>query len=159
MDAIDILTQQHRDVEALIEQCLEAEDTEKGDLIAQIADQLAVHTAIEERHFYSAAKSDVTEELLQESVVEHLGIKRLLADLLDETDLDKMDAQLEVLKEQLEHHITQEERNLFPKAKAMFDDDQLEAIGQEMTATMADLFDEGEPRRHIPEETEEAPAI
>lgn len=159
MNAIDILTQQHRDVEALIERCLDAESDEKSDLVAQIADQLAVHTAIEERHFYPAAKSDETEELLQESLVEHLGVKRLLADLLDEDDGEKIDAQLEVLKEQLEHHISEEERQLFPKAKMMFDDDQLEAIGQEMTATMADLFDEGEPRRHIPEETEEAPAI
>jgi len=159
MDAIDILIQQHRDVEALIERCLEAEAKEKSDLVAQIADQLAVHTAIEERHFYPAAKTDETEELVQESVVEHLGVKRLLADLLDETDGDKIDAQLEVLKERLEHHISEEEKNLFPMAKRMFDDDQLEALGQEMTATMADLFDEGEPRRNIPEETEEAPAI
>jgi hemerythrin-like domain-containing protein len=159
MNAIDILTQQHRDVEALIEQCLEAEGNEKRDLVAQIADHLAVHAAIEERHFYPSVKFEETEEILQESLVEHLGVKRLLADLLDEDDEEKIDAQLEVLKEQLEHHVNEEEKELFPKVKRNFDAEMLEALGQEMTATMADLFDEGAPRRHIPEETEEAPAI
>jgi len=58
----------------------------------QIADDLAVHAAIEEKHFYPATKSARTEDLLQEAVEEHLSVKRIIADLLE---MDPAEAQFD----------------------------------------------------------------
>ena len=51
-------------------------------LFEQIADKLAIHAAIEERHFYPSVKNKATDDLLLESVEEHLEMKRIIADLL-----------------------------------------------------------------------------
>jgi hemerythrin superfamily protein len=159
MDAIDMLEAQHREVEETFSKIEEAEGEQKRKLFIQLADSLAIHATIEERHFYPAVKAKRTEEILLESLEEHLAVKRLLSDLL-RTDIEDetFDAKLSVLKEQVEHHVGEEEGDLFPKVRKIMDDDQLEAIGQEMTATAAELA-EGEPRNDVPSQTEHAPSL
>lgn len=161
MNAIDMLEEQHREVEDLFEQIEDAEGTaEKRELFAQLADNLAVHATIEERHFYPAVKAKDTEEILLESVEEHLAVKRLIADLLaDDIDDDTFEAKVKVLKEQVEHHVEEEEDQLFPKVRKLFDEDALEAIGQEMTATQQELLQQGDPRQAVPAETDKAAPI
>src|SRR5256885_14725071 len=83
MNAIDLLKKQHEEAKELLSSLEEAEVEEKEELFEKLADALAAHAAIEERHFYPATKDDRTEELLQEAVEEHLSVKRLIADLLD----------------------------------------------------------------------------
>ncbi len=132
----------------------------KGELFDEIADKLAVHAAIEEHHFYPAVRAKRTEDILLESLEEHLGIKRVIADLMDtDADDETFSAKLTVLQEQVEHHVKEEETDLFPKVKGLFDDEQLEAIGQEMSAEQAELEAEGSPRRTVPSETEHAASI
>jgi len=155
MNAIDLLKSQHREVSKLfskIEKTKEASD--KAELFNEIADKLAVHAAIEEHHFYPAVKAKRTEDILLESLEEHLGIKRVIADLMEvDAEDETFDAKVKVLKEQVEHHVEEEESDLFPKVKRLFDKDQLEAMGQEMSAEQAELEAEGEPRRSVPSET------
>src|SRR5690242_16135469 len=101
MSAIDLLESQHREVEKLFAQIEKAKDSKrKLALFEQIADKLAIHAAIEEHHFYPAVKDKRTEDILLEAVQEHLGMKRVLADLL-KTDVDDetFDAKIKVLKE------------------------------------------------------------
>jgi hemerythrin superfamily protein len=160
MNAIEMLEQQHRQVEQLFSQ-IEKESAEqaKRRLFLEIADALAIHAAIEERHFYPAVKARRTEEILLESLEEHLSIKRTLADMLrTEISDPTFDAKLKWLKEEVTHHVGEEESDLFPKVKKLMDADQLEGIAQEMTATAAELA-QGEPHEQIPEETDRAPSL
>src|SRR3982751_5715002 len=152
MSAIDLLESQHREVEKLFSQIEKAKDNEKKtELFNEIADKLAVHASIEEHHFYPAVKAKRTEDILLESLEEHLGIKRVLADLLETAAGDEtFDAKIKVLKEQVSHHVEEEETELFPKVRKLFNSAQLEAIGQEMSAEQAELEDDGEPRLAIP---------
>ena len=83
MSAIDLLESQHREVEKLFQKIEKAsKGEEKMRLFEEIADKLAIHAAIEEHHFYPAVKEKRTEDILLESVEEHLVIKRTIADLL-----------------------------------------------------------------------------
>jgi hemerythrin superfamily protein len=161
MDAIDLLKSQHREVEDLFSKIEKSRDAAKKDqLFTKLADNLAIHAAIEEHHFYPAVKEKRTEDILLEALEEHLGIKRVLSDLLDtEIEDETFDAKVKVLKEQVEHHVEEEETDLFPKVRKLFDDDQLEAIGQAMSAEQAELEEKGNPRDGVPAETEEAATL
>jgi len=158
MSAIDLLESQHREVEKLFKQVEKASDgRKKMTLFEEIADKLAIHAAIEEHHFYPAVKAKRTEDILLESLEEHLTIKRTLADLLKTDVGDKtFDAKLKVLKEEVEHHVGEEESDLFPKVKKLLSADDLNALEQEMIAEKEELEEEGNPRESIPQETGEA---
>jgi len=83
MNAIKMLKQQHQDVAKMFKEFENAKSAgARRKVFEQIADALAVHAAIEERHFYPAVKEEQTEDILLESVEEHLAIKRVIADLL-----------------------------------------------------------------------------
>jgi len=161
MNAIDLLESQHREVEALFAKIEAAKSSKaKGTLFEQIADSLAIHAAIEEHHFYPAVKEKRTDDLLLEALEEHVGIKRVLADLLSVDAADKtFDAKVKVLKEQVEHHVEEEEGELFPQVRKLLDEEQLEAIGQQMSAEQAELESAGQPRKLIPSETAHAASL
>ncbi len=154
MNAIDLLKKQHGETKRLFEQLERAKDaSRKQSLFDELADAIAMHATIEEKHFYPAAKTAATEEILRESLEEHLGAKRLIADLLEcEPDDEQFDAKIQVLREQVEHHIEEEESELFPKVKNLLSPDELEDLGVVMEDLMQEL-EEGEPRMQVPGET------
>jgi hypothetical protein len=158
MSAIDLLEGQHREVDSLFDALDDATSTEeKESLLDQLADKLAIHAAIEEHHFYPTVRARRTDDILLESLEEHLSIKRVLADLLDTAaDDETFDAKLEVLREQVEHHVGEEEGDLFPKVRKLLDATELDALEQEMVAEQEELLDEGAPRAAISQQTEEA---
>lgn len=160
MNAVDLLKSQHRAVEKKFAKIEAAhQPKQKAMLFAEIADSLAAHAAIEEHQFYRAVKAKRTEDILLESLEEHLGIKRVLADLLVTAPTDEtFDAKVKVLKDLVEHHVEEEEEDLFPKVKKLFDAETLEALGQEMSAEHSEL-EAGEPRRAIPSETRVAASL
>ena len=101
-----------------------------------------------------------TEDILLESLEEHLGIKRVLADLLATDPADPtFDAKIKVLKEQVEHHVGEERENIFPKVRKLFDAESLMAIAQQMTATQEELLARGDPRKAVPGQTKIAASI
>jgi hemerythrin superfamily protein len=157
VDAIALLEEQHREVEKLFAALETAEGVRKRKQFADIADKLAIHATLEERHFYPEVKAKGTEEILLESLEEHLGIKRVLTDLLavDVGDAT-FDAKVKVLREQVEHHVGEEERDLFPEVRRLIDEPTLIAIAQLMIATQEELLAEGEPRQAVPPETKHA---
>lgn len=161
MSAIDKLESDHRKVEKLFAAFEKARTADrKRSLFEQIADALAVHAKIEEVHFYPAAKAKDTEDMLLEAAEEHLAAKRVIADLLDLDPKDEtFEAKVMVLKEQIEHHVEEEETELFPKVKKLLDKDTLSALEQEMAATEEELLSKGEPRKSVPAETDEAAPI
>lgn len=157
MDATQLLKQQHDEVKELFAAFENASDPEEKDnLVAEIADNLAAHAAIEEQLFYPAVYVDDTKDELKEAVEEHLSAKRIIADLLElDVSDDNFDAKVKVLKEQIEHHVQEEEQDLFPKARKVLQRPQLEGLGQQMS----DLFERliaNDPREQVPAETGEA---
>jgi hemerythrin superfamily protein len=154
VNAIDLLKQQHREVEKLFKKIEKAGPDEKEKLFDELADSLAVHAAIEEQHFYPATKDARTEELLQEAVEEHLSVKRIIADLLEmEPDDAHFDAKITVLQEQVEHHVEEEEGELFPEVQKLHSKDELEDLGVLMEQTAEELKEQGAPRMEVPKET------
>ena len=161
MNAIKLLKHQHREVEALFRQIHKARaGGPRRAVFERIADALAVHAAIEERHFYPSVKEKTTEAILLESLEEHLAIRRVLADLLR---LDAEDttfaAKIKVLEDEIEHHVEEEEEALFPRVEQMFDDEALESIGEAMEETQTALLQSGNPRQALASGTERAATI
>jgi len=158
LDALELLMDQHEEVEGLIERVEDADDSgTKAELFRELADKLAAHSTIEEKIFYPAMMADKTRELLVESTEEHLSIKRLLADMmtLDVAD-EHFDAKLSVLKKQIRHHAhDEEEGHLFPIVRKLCSRDELAAIGNELLALFEKLITR-EPRRNVPSETSHA---
>jgi iron-sulfur cluster repair protein YtfE (RIC family) len=161
MDAITLLKQQHREVEELFKQFEEASEGEPDvellqELFARIADNLAAHCAIEEKIFYPSVYVGDTADTLHEAVEEHLSAKRLIADLLDLEPLDpQFKAKMSVLKEEIHHHVQEEEEELFPQVRKMLKRPELQAMGEELQAQFEALL-QSEPRRDVPEQIDEA---
>ena len=122
-DAIALLTADHKKVKGLFSQFDKLKDkgsdAEKSDLVTTICNELKVHTTIEEEIFYPAVRKAIEDsDLMDEALVEHAGAKDLIAQLEDmNTDDDLYDAKVTVLGEQINHHVKEEEGEMFPKAK------------------------------------------
>ncbi|HEY2746428.1 MAG TPA: hemerythrin domain-containing protein [Polyangia bacterium] len=153
MDAIELLETQHRDIDALFARVENGSGKARAKIFDDLADLLAMHASIEELHFYPAVKAAATDDDVEHSTEEHLDIKRKLSVCMGTSiDSDKFDARLRALKDEVQHHVADERSELFPKVRRLFDADQLEALGQEMTSTLAEL-QKGHPRRDVPMQT------
>ncbi len=158
MDATRFLTDQHRELESLMKHALEARESgARAAALAQVGDDLTKHVTSEEEVFYPAVKAKRTEDILLESLEEHLSLKRLLADLLTlDPSAETWEPKLKVLSEQTEHHHKEEEENLFPKVRKALDVGELEALGQQILAAQQTLQQAGAPREAVVEQTEQA---
>ncbi len=158
MNAIDLLEQQHREVEELFEEfegAGEGAAKTRERLCREISDALAVHAEIEEKLFYPESKQQNTEEILRESVEEHLSMKRIVADLIESgAGDDQFDAKMKVLKEQVEHHVEEEEKELVPKVRKSCSKEELEDLGSRMQQMAENLEEQGEPSAQIPGQTD-----
>jgi hypothetical protein len=154
--AIHLLERQHREVEGLFEQYFAADSAaRKEPLFARIADAVAAHSRIEETIFYPEVLDDETEDLLNESVNEHLLVKRKLAELLDLEIDDAFDEKMEELQAAIDHHVLEEEEQLF-KMLTDVTDESFREMGARMKKQYDELIQE-EPRYEVPWETD-APA-
>ena len=157
MNAIELLETQHRDVDDLFGRLLRGEGAAdaRRKTFDDLADMLAIHSTIEEMHFYPAVKAaaERTRSILEHSLQEHLGIKRKLA-LCMATPIERgsFHDRLGELMRGVQKHVEEERAKVFPAAQSLFDADQLEALGQEMTSTMAQL-QQGRPRFDVPLQT------
>jgi hemerythrin superfamily protein len=158
MDAIDLLVHQHREMETALKEVLSAtDDAAVKALFTAVADQLTMHITSEEQVFYPAVKAQRTQDILLESLEEHLSLKRLLADLLElDPAQQTFEPKFKVLKEQTEHHHKEEEEHLFPKVARLLNQSRLEALGAEMLALQRRLDQAGEPRDAVVNQTDEA---
>ncbi len=162
MNALDLLKQHHEEVTKLFKQYKKLEEgstAERRELFVMIADRLSAHATIEEQYFYPSIKAENTEELLREAVEEHLAVKRILADLLEMDPADEnFNAKMTVIMENVEHHIEEEETELFKLVKKVLNEDQLLALGVQMMAEYEELL-ESEPRNVVPMETDTAAPV
>jgi len=132
MDAIELLKNDHQKVEKIFAAMEKKEERRRR--FPELDRELSVHAEIEERIFYPATKeAEPTRDLVLESIEEHKQIKMVLADL-EQTDktTDEWGAALKVLKEDVMHHVGEEETDLFPKVRKVLSKDQLEDLGTRM---------------------------
>lgn len=139
MDAFELLKTDHRKVATLFERLEEASGKEKLRIFNQIKKELEVHTHIEEKIFYPALeKPQETHDLTLESYEEHKVVKTLLAELSGAKSADdEWQAKAKVLRENVEHHVEEEEDELFSKADDALSDDEIETLGEKMAAEKA----------------------
>jgi hemerythrin superfamily protein len=151
-DVIDLLTEQHKEVDELIAR-IEQGSGDRRALFMELADKLAAHASAEEKVFYPAVMMKETSDLLHEAVEEHLSVKRVLADLLAmNVDDDSFKATLSVLKEQVAHHAHKEEEDkLFPKLRAAMTRDERAALGNEFLVAFEELM-QSHPYKNVPSE-------
>jgi hemerythrin superfamily protein len=132
MDAIQLLKDDHKKVEKIFSDMEGKENRQR--LFPDLDRELSVHAEIEEKVFYPATKeAEPTRDLVLESIEEHKQIKMVLADL-EQTDktTEEWGAALKVLKEDVMHHVGEEENELFPKVKKVLSKQQLEDLGTRM---------------------------
>jgi hemerythrin superfamily protein len=136
VDAITLLTQDHRDVEKLFKEFEKAKKNEddgaKAEVVKRVCIALTAHAEIEEEIFYPAVRRETDEEdMMDEAEVEHGSIKELVASLEEmEPSDDLYDAKMTVLAEYVKHHVKEEEGEMFPKVKKRKLD--LSTLGTEM---------------------------
>jgi len=161
MNAIDLLEAQHREVEDLFAKLERTKDAAaKEAIFVELADNLAIHTTIEERHFYPAVRDKGAEDGAFETFEDHLTIKRALNALLDlDVDDDSFGEKLDILQAEVEHHVEQEEGDLFPRVMRLFDENELEDIGDAMSAEQSELEERGNPRETVLEQLEKGAPI
>lgn len=135
MNAIELLKQDHNEFRGLFgEFKASGSDKEKHDIFKNIKEKLDVHTHIEETIFYPKISElkeleDITKEGIEEHHVGDLLVREI-SKLTD--DSDKFEPKMEVLIESTEHHLMEEEGQMFPKVEKLLDSDQLEKLGTEM---------------------------
>jgi hemerythrin-like domain-containing protein len=113
----------------------------KKALVAEICTALTVHAQIEEEMFYPAVKEALKDkELVPEAMIEHGGVKALIAQIQDaDSDVGEMyDARVKVLSEYVKHHVKEEQNEMFPKAKSASID--LVELGVRMSARKDELL-------------------
>jgi hemerythrin superfamily protein len=158
VDAVDMLTAQHRQLEKLFKAVLATDDArQRRQRLTPAADELMVHLGSEEAVFYPAVRAAGTEDVLLESLEEHLSLKRLLADLLALGAGEKtFEAKCKVLFEQTEHHHEEEEENLFPKVRKLLSLARRRELGRAMQQHQVQLLAERRPRDAVKSQTDEA---
>ena len=136
MDAFSLLKADHRKVEELFGQLEEARGQAKLRLFQQIKTELELHTHIEEKVFYPALeKPKQTHDLTLEAYEEHNVVKKLLQELSRaKTAGEEWQAKTKVLQENVEHHVEEEENELFKKASAVLSEEELAELGEQLAA-------------------------
>ena len=152
MNAIDLLKADHQKVRELLTQLSETTSRatkRRGELLEKIRLELEVHTTIEEEIFYpafrEAGKKGDDEEMYFEALEEHRAAGDLvLPDLLStEVTSEKFAGRAKVLKELVEHHAEEEEKEMFPRARQLLDKDMLRELGERMMARKQELMAAG----------------
>jgi hemerythrin superfamily protein len=152
IDAIDFLKSQHREVEGLFSKFEKADSGRAQlELATTICEKLTVHATIEEELFYPAVRKGETKDLVLEAAEEHLSVKRIIADIQELRSGDeRLEPKVTVLKEQVSHHVKEEENELFPKSKKAISKEERQSLGQQLRDRAAELAGESDESSERP---------
>jgi len=142
-DALALLKKDHKEVKTLFAQFEKLDsDTEKGELAEIICGMLTVHSQIEEEIFYPALRAaGVDIDTMDEAQVEHASAKNLIGQIEEmEPGDDLYDAKVKVLGEYINHHVAEEEGEMFKKARTKNLD--FAELGRQLDARSAELKDD-----------------
>ena len=154
MDAITMLKADHKKVKALLsslEKTTERGADRRTKLLTQIEAEINVHSSIEEEIFYPAYRDAVKKrddrELYQEALEEHHVVDLVMPEVKESDPAGEVfAAKAKVLKELIEHHADEEEKEMFKKAKQVLDREELRELGARMAARKKELKAAGSPR-------------
>lgn len=145
MDALKLLQEDHDKVKKILEDL--DSTTERGvktreELFERLRTELDVHELIEEEILYPALKEHPkTKELALEAYEEHHVVDLVMAEIQEVPfDDERWGAKLTVVKENVEHHIEEEEKEMFDQARQVFDEDELVELGERMQARKDELL-------------------
>jgi hemerythrin-like domain-containing protein len=137
MDAIRLLKDDHGRVKKMLadgEETTERAEKTRSEVFAKIKEEMLVHERIEEEIFYPALKEHPkAKEIVLEGFEEHHVVDEIMGELeaTDVTD-EQWGAKFKVMKENIEHHIEEEEGEMFKAARQVFSTDELEELGARM---------------------------
>ena len=161
-NALEMLKQDHREVEMLFKEFEKLEQDGEGaveQVIATACTELKIHDKLETEVFYPAvrerAQNEEVEDLLNEAEVEHTSVRTLIETIEGMSPSDeKRNAHFTVLMEYVKHHVKEEEKEMFPKLKQL--DIDFQQLGQELKERKAELM--GEMGVELEEESEDETA-
>ena len=145
-DAFALLTADHKRVRSLFKEFEslkdEGDDDRKAALVETICNELTVHARVEEEIFYPALREVIEDEdLMDEADIEHASAKQLIAQIEQlQVGGDHYDATVTVLSEYIDHHVKEEEGEMFSKARKADIDSAV--LGEEMAVRKAELKEE-----------------
>ncbi|MCA1617824.1 MAG: hemerythrin domain-containing protein [Acidobacteria bacterium] len=137
MNAFQLLKEDHQKVSGIFQQLeptTERAEKTRTELFARLKEELDVHARVEETIFYPAIKQEAeTREIVLEGFEEHHVIKMLLKELDSmPVDTEQWTAKLKVLQENVEHHVEEEEGEMFQKARQVLSEDDINRLGAQM---------------------------
>ncbi len=145
MDAVKLLEEDHKKVKKMLSDL--DSTTERGvktreELFAKVKRELTVHESIEEEIFYPALKEHPkAKDLVLEAYEEHHVVDMVMAEISEVPfDDETWGAKLTVMKENVEHHIEEEEDEMFKQARQVFSTEELEDLGDRMQARKEELL-------------------
>ena len=145
MNAIDLLTKDHKHLKALLNKTVKAKgDDKREELIEELRSELVAHERMEEEVFYPPLRDNKkTHDIVLEGYQEHHVADLILDELLElPADSEMWEPKVKVLKENVEHHIEEEEDEMFEKARKVLSDEQLEELGTRMEAVKREALSE-----------------
>lgn len=137
MNAIKLLKDDHDKVKKMLaegEETTERAEKTRSEVFAKIKEEMLIHERIEEEIFYPALKQHPkAKEIVLEGFEEHHVVDEIMGELeaTDVTD-EQWGAKFKVMKENIEHHIEEEESEMFDQARQVFSDEELEQLGARM---------------------------
>ena len=145
MDAVQMLKDDHDKVKGLFKKFEKAEGREQKQIAEQVFQELEVHSKLEEEIFYPAVKRKADEEgkeTVAEAVEEHHVVDVLINELKAMSSINEQyKAKFTVLQENVEHHVEEEEGEMFPDAKKLLGED-IEKLGDRMDKRKQELMAE-----------------
>ena len=133
MSAIELLRQQHREVDGLFQRIKASNGDERISLLGQVAEALTIHAALEEHFFYPFAREQGVEGLIDESFQDHAEVKQLISEILQVKQTDpRLDELCMRLERMVTEHVGQEEASLLPQVESRANPDELLSMRAEM---------------------------
>ena len=151
MKATDLLKKQHREVKGLFKKIEKASGAQqRRRLLEEVTMNLEAHATIEEELFYPAVRGLETkkaEEMIDEAFEEHHVVKLVLAELpqVDVED-ERFEAKMTVLSELVEHHVQEEEKEMFKLAERLGREEMTD-LAEQMLERFEQITGKGQPRR------------
>jgi hypothetical protein len=159
MDALKLLKQDHdkvKDMLKKLDKTSEEQREQREELFALLKRELTIHETIEEEILYPTFEEKAKlKDIVMEGYQEHHVVDLVLGEMLEiDADDETWAAKLSVAKENVEHHIEEEEGEMFKTARKVFDEEELEALGTVLEARKQEL--EGQSDDELEESREDA---
>jgi hemerythrin-like domain-containing protein len=137
MDVIKLLKEDHKKVKKLLdelESTTERAANTRERLFAKIQSELKLHELVEEEIVYPAFRKQCKlKDIVLEGYEEHHVVDLIMDEIAGESVTDESwAAKVKVMKENVEHHVEEEEDKMFPQARKLFKDEELEMLGEQV---------------------------